>query len=40
MRYELKVPNGAYKADSLTVLFFTVMRHRLHHLIKDGRLMD
>ncbi len=40
MTYELKVPNGTYKADNLFVLFFTVFRHRLHHLIRDKKFMD
>ena len=39
MMYELKVPNGTYKADNLFRLFFVVLRHRLKHLIKDGKFM-
>jgi len=38
--YELRVPNGTYKSDSLFRLFVTVLRHRLDHLIKDGKFMD
>jgi len=40
MMYELKVPNGTYKADNLFRLFFVVLQHRLKHLIKDGKFMD
>ena len=40
MMYELKVPNGTYKADNLFRLFFVVFQHRLKHLIKDGKFMD
>jgi len=40
MTYELKVPNGKYTANNLFVLFFSVVKHRLHHLIKDGKFMD
>ena len=40
MTYELKVPNGTYTANNLFVLFFTVVKHRLHHLIKDRKFMD
>ena len=40
MMYELKVPNGTYKADNLFRLFFVVFQHRLHHLIKDGKFKD
>ena len=40
MMYELKVPNGTYKANNLFRLFFVVLRHRLKHLIKDGKFMD
>jgi len=38
--YTLKVPNGTYKSDSLFILFWTVIRHRLYHLIKDGKFND
>ena len=38
--YELKVPNGTYKSNNLFWLFFTILRHRLHHLVKDGKYMD
>ncbi len=40
MIYELKVPNGKYTANNLFVLFFTVIKHRLYHLIKDKKFMD
>jgi len=40
MTYELKVQNGTYTANNLFALFFTVVKHRLHHLIKDGKFMD
>jgi hypothetical protein len=40
MTYELKVKNGTYTADNLFVLFFIVVKHRLHHLIKDKKFMD
>ena len=40
MMYELKVPNGTYKANNLFRLFFVVFQHRLKHLIKDGKFMD
>ena len=38
--YELKVPNGTYKANTLLRLLIAVFQHRLHHLIKDGKYMD
>ena len=38
--YELKVPNGTYKADTLLRLLIAVFQHRLRHLIKDGKYMD
>ena len=40
MKYKLEVPNGTYTADNLFALFFNVVRHRLHHLIKDKKFMD
>ena len=40
MTYELKVPNGTYTANNLFALFFNVVKHRLHHLIKDRKFMD
>ena len=40
MTYELKVPNGKYTANNLFVLFFSVVKHRLYHLIKDRKFMD
>ena len=38
--YELKVPNGTYKADSLFWLFVAVFRHRFSHLVHDGKFQD
>jgi len=38
--YELKVPDGTYKADNLFWLFITIFKHRFQHLIKDGKFMD
>ena len=38
--YELKVPCGTYREDSLFRLFMTVFLHRIHHLIRDGKFMD
>ena len=38
--YELRVPNGTYKEDSLFKLFTAVFLHRIHHLIKDKKFMD
>ena len=40
MKYEFKVPAGTYKHDNLFLLFFTVIKHRLGHLIKEGKYMD
>jgi hypothetical protein len=40
MTYELKVPNGTYKSNSLFWLVVLVLRHRLMHLIKDRKFMD
>ena len=40
MRYELKVPAGTYIHDNLFLLFFTVIKHRLSHLIREGKYMD
>ena len=40
MKYELKVPAGTYKHDNLFLLFFTVIKHRLGHFIKEGKYMD
>ena len=40
MKYELKVPAGTYKHDNLFLLFFTVIKHRLSHLIREGKYMD
>ena len=37
MKYELKVPTGTYKHDNLFLLIFNVIKHRLTHLIKDGK---
>ena len=39
-RYELKVPDGTYKADNLFWLLIAVFRHRFQHLIKNGKFMD
>ena len=38
--YTLKVPNGTYKSDSLFILFYTVLKHRFYHLVKDGKFYD
>ena len=38
--YELKVPNGTYKADNLFWLLIAVFGHRFQHLIKDRKFMD
>ena len=40
MRYELEVPAGTYKHNNLFLLFFTVIKHRLSHLIREGKYMD
>ena len=38
--YELKVRAGSYYANSLTVLLWEVLKHRLWHLFKHGKWID
>tara|TARA_B100000519_G_C14202198_1_gene418470 strand:- start:857 stop:976 length:120 start_codon:yes stop_codon:yes gene_type:complete len=38
--YILKVENGTYTEDTLLKLFFTVLKHRFHHLIKGEGWID
>ena len=35
-----ETPVGIYKEDSLYKLLKTILKHRLHHLKKDGKWMD
>lgn len=39
-KYCLETPAGEYYANNLFTLYWTVFKHRLWHLVKDGKWMD
>ena len=39
-RYRLEVANGYYESDSLIELMWIVFKHRLSHLLNNGRWED
>jgi len=39
-RYTLIVPEGVYESDTLLGLIVSVLAHRFHHLVTQGRWRD
>ena len=38
--YRLIVPNGEYTSDNIIHLLYIVIKHRIKHLLREGRWID
>ena len=39
-KYQLHVKEGCYSADNLFALLWLILKHRLYHLITEGKWRD